>query len=259
MRPWTRPKSPRDALNCLQTEPGLRIELVAAEPLVMDPVAIAFDRRGRMFVVEYGDYPTGAEGDGPPLSRVVLLEDTDADGRSDRRHVFADRLTFAHSLMAWNGGILVGAQTEIVFLKDTTGDNRADLRQVLFQGFVPAHPQMQIGNPRWGFDNWIYLNYGTGQITSSKAAEKVVDMPRMDFRFHPVTHEFEADSGLGQFGNTVDNWGHRFFLHEPESDHDDCAETGRRATQSLPRHFQSVYRCGGVRRRNARLSIGRNA
>ena len=205
------PKSPEDALNCLQTEPGLRIELVAAEPLVMDPVAIAFDRRGRMFVVEYGDYPTGPEKDGPPLSRVVLLEDTDSDGRVDRRHVFADRLTFAHSLMVWNEGLLVGAQTEIVFLKDTDNDNRADVRQVLFQGFTPAHPQMQIGNPRWGFDNWIYLNYGPGNITSSKAKNKPVEMPRLDFRFHPVTHEFEADSGLGQFGNTIDNWGHRFF------------------------------------------------
>ena len=205
------PKSPGDALDCLQTEPGLRIELVAAEPLVMDPVAIAFDRRGRMFVVEYGDYPTGPEEEGPSLSRVVLLEDTNADGRVDRRHVFADRLTFAHSLMAWNDGILVGAQTEIIFLKDTTGDNQADVRQVLFKGFTPAHPQMQIGNPRWGFDNWIYLNYGPGRITSSKSPDKVVDMARMDFRFHPVTHQFEADSGLGQFGNTVDNWGHRFF------------------------------------------------
>ncbi len=212
-------KSPEESLKCFQIEPGLRIELVAAEPLVMDPVAIAFDERGRMFVVEYGDYPTGPEKEGdPPLSRVAMLEDTDGDGRADRRHVFADRLTFAHSLMAYRGGILVGAQTEVIFLKDTDGDNKADVRDVFFSGFTPAHPQMQIGNPRWGLDNWIYLNYGAGKIAvgrnstaSGTDSKSVLQMPRKEFRFHSLTMEFGPASGLGQFGNTIDNFGHRFF------------------------------------------------
>ncbi|MBI2477229.1 MAG: dehydrogenase, partial [Planctomycetia bacterium] len=181
----------------------LRIELVAAEPLVMDPVAIAFDQRGRMFVVEYGDYPTGPAKEGePPLSRVVLLEDTDHDGRVDVRHVFADHLTFAHSLMPYKEGLLVGAQTEILFLQDTDGDHKADVREVLFSGFMPAHPQMQIGNPRWGFDNWIYLNYGPGTITSPGQPDQALTMPRSEFRFHPLSMEFGPASGLGQFGNT---------------------------------------------------------
>lgn len=205
------PKSPEESRACFQIAPGMRIELVAAEPLVFDPVAVAFDDRGRMFVVEYADYPIGPPEGEPPLSRVVMLEDTDGDGRADRRHLFADHLQFAHSLMAYKDGILVGAQTEILYLRDTDGDHRADVRKVLFGGFQPAHPQMQIGNPRWGFDNWIYLNYGPGRITSSKHPDKPVDMPRLDFRFHPLTLEFGPDSGLGQFGNTIDNWGHRFF------------------------------------------------
>ncbi|MEO1998849.1 MAG: PVC-type heme-binding CxxCH protein, partial [Planctomycetaceae bacterium] len=205
------PKSPQDSLECLQIEPGLQVQLVAAEPLVRDPVAIAFDHLGRMFVVEYGDYPIGPPEGDAPLSRVVMLEDRDHDGRMDRRHVFADKLKFAHSLMAFNGGLLVGAQTQILFLQDTNGDHVADVRQVMFDGFQPAHPQMQIGNPRWGLDNWIYLNYGPGKIASSKNPKQPVSMPRKDFRFDPRTLEFEADSGLGQFGNTIDRWGHRFY------------------------------------------------
>jgi putative membrane-bound dehydrogenase-like protein len=205
------PQSPEESLKKLKIEPGLKVELFAAEPLVMDPVAIAFDQRGRMFVVEYGDYPIGPPAGEPPLSKVVLVEDTDGDGLADRRQVFAEGLNFAHSLMPFNEGILVGAQTQILFLKDTDGDGKADVRQVLFDGFKPAHPQMQIGNPRWGLDNWIYFNYGPGRITSAKAPDKPFDMPRTEFRFHPLTREFGPASGLGQFGNTIDNWGHRFF------------------------------------------------
>jgi putative membrane-bound dehydrogenase-like protein len=213
------PKSPEETLASFQIEPGVRIELVAAEPLVMDPVAIAFDERGRMFVVEYGDYPIGPPNAGdPPLSRVVMLEDTDGDGHMDQRHVFADRLTFAHSLMPYQGGLLVGAQTEILFLKDTDGDHQADVREVLFSGFVAAHPQMQIGNPRWGLDNWIYFNYGPGEISKGQKSagaatdsKPVLKMPRNEFRFHPLTMEFGPASGLGQFGNTIDNYGERFF------------------------------------------------
>ncbi len=205
-------KSPEASKACFQVEPGLEIQLVAAEPLVMDPVAIAFDQRGQMFVVEYGDYPTGPEKEGAPsLSRVVLLKDADNDGRMDERHVFADELTFAHSLMPYRDGLLVGAQTEILYLKDTTGDNKADVREVLLSGFTPAHPQMQIGNPRWGLDNWIYLNYGPGKITPSDATAEPFAMPRSEFRFNPRSKEFGPASGLGQFGNTIDNWGNRFF------------------------------------------------
>ncbi|MBP87100.1 MAG: hypothetical protein CMJ64_10350 [Planctomycetaceae bacterium] len=205
------PQSPDESLKKLKTEPGLKVELFAAEPLVMDPVAIAFDQRGRMFVVEYGDYPIGPPEGEPPLSRVVLVEDNDGDGRADRRRVFADRLNFAHSLLPFDDGILVGAQTQILFLKDSDGDDKADVRQVFFDGFVPAHPQMQIGNPRWGLDNWIYLNYGPGKITSATSPDRPLDMPRTEFRFHPLSREFGPASGLGQFGNTIDNWGHRFF------------------------------------------------
>lgn len=205
------PKSPEESLKTLQTEPGVTIELFAAEPLVEDPVAIAFDWKGRMFVVEYGDYPIGPPEGEPPLSRIVVLEDEDQDGRADKRTVFADHLKFAHSLLPHGGGIIVGAQTQILFLVDTNEDNVADQRYVLFDGFTPAHPQMQIGNPRLGLDGWIYCNYGPGAIRAENHRGEPVKMPRQEFRFNFDTMEFEPASGLGQFGNTIDSWGNRFF------------------------------------------------
>jgi len=204
------PLSPEESWKRFQVEPGVRVELFAAEPLVKDPVALAFDELGRMFVAEYGDYPIGPKDGEKYLSRVVLLEDTDNDNQADKRTVFADNLKFAHSLMPYRGGLLVCAQTDILFLRDTDGDNIADQRTTLYSGFQPAHPQMQIGNPRWGIDNWIYLNYGPGSITRAEDG-KQVKMPRSEFRMHPVTSDFGPASGLGQYGNTIDRWGRRFF------------------------------------------------
>ena len=205
------PQSPEESLTRFQIESSYQIDLFASEPLVKDPVAITFDDRGRLFVVEYGDYPIGPPKGEAPLSKIVMLEDTDQDGTADQRTVFADELDFAHSLMAYKGGILVGAKTQVLFLKDTDGDNVADLREALFDGFTPGHPQMQIGNPRWGMDNWVYLNYAPGKVTAQGKPGQVTVLPRKDFRFHPHSLQFEADSGMGQFGNTIDRWGHRFY------------------------------------------------
>lgn len=213
-QPTNPPKSPDESAACFEIEPGFRIELVAAEPLVFDPVAIDFDHRGRMFVAEYTDYPVGpADPSAPPLSKIVLLDDTDADGRMDKRTVFADQIRFCHSVMAFRDGVLTCSDTEILYVADTNGDDIADVREVWFDGFIPAHPQMQIGCPRYGFDNWIYLTYGHGKVRCTRPGfeSEAIDIPRVDFRFHPETMQFEAVSGAGQFGHTIDNFGHRFF------------------------------------------------
>ncbi|MCA9085529.1 MAG: c-type cytochrome [Planctomycetaceae bacterium] len=214
-------KSPEESQACFQIEPGCRLELVAAEPLVFDPVWIDFDQQGRMFVAEYSDYPIGpVNADGtakegePSLSRIVMLQDRDGDGRMDHRTVFADNLTFCHSFHPLLDGILACAQSHILFLKDTDGDGRADVREVWFDGFVAAHPQMQIGSPQFGLDGQIYLTYAPGKIVCARPGFETTEpqtMPRQDMRFDFRTMQMEPISGLGQFGNTVDNDGHRFF------------------------------------------------
>ncbi|MFM7038003.1 MAG: PVC-type heme-binding CxxCH protein [Planctomycetaceae bacterium] len=214
-QPTDPPKSAEDSAACFVLEEGYRITLAASEPLVFDPVGIDFDHRGRMFVAEYSDYPTGpAEPDSPALSRIVLLEDTDVKNGFDRRTVFADHLKFCHSVMAFGTGVLACTETQIVYLPDDNSDNVADRIEPWFDGFIPAHPQMQIGCPRRGLDNWIYFTYGHGKVRCVRPgfeSTAAVDIPRVDFRFDPRTMRFEAVAGAGQFGNTIDAFGRRFF------------------------------------------------
>ncbi|MFM7056891.1 MAG: PVC-type heme-binding CxxCH protein [Planctomycetota bacterium] len=214
-QPTDPPKSAEDSAQCFALEDGYRITLAASEPLVFDPVGIDFDHRGRMFVAEYSDYPSGpAQPDAPALSRIALLEDTDGQDGFDRRTVFADHLKFCHSVMAFGTGVLACTETQIVHLPDDNGDKIADRVEVWFDGFIPAHPQMQIGCPRRGLDNWIYFTYGHGKVRCVRPgfeSKEAVDIPRVDFRFDPRSMRFEAVSGAGQFGNTIDAFGHRYF------------------------------------------------
>lgn len=214
-QPTEPPRSPADSATLLAIEPGYRISLVAAEPLVFDPVAIDFDQHGRMFVVEYCDYPVGpTDGSDRALSRIVMLTDEDGDHSFDRRTVFAEELRFCHSLLCLPDGLLACTESTIVFLRDQNNDGQADSVETWFEGFTPAHPQMQIGCPRIGLDNWIYLTYGQGEVRCVRPGFKSaqpVTIPRVDFRFHPQTMRFEAVAGAGQFGNTIDCYGHRFF------------------------------------------------
>src|SRR6185436_11020323 len=95
------PLTAEQSLEAFQLEAGLRIEIVAAEPQTIDPVAIAFDETGRLFVAENRGYPTGPGEGKPPEGVIAMLEDTDGDGRFDKRTVFADGLTFPNGIMCW--------------------------------------------------------------------------------------------------------------------------------------------------------------
>src|SRR6187431_2386250 len=125
------PLSPAEAQKAMQlADSSLKIELAAAEPEVVDPVAIRFDEDGRMWVVEMRDYPLGVpEG---PSSRIRVLEDMDGDGRFETATTFADKLLFVTGLQPWKGGVFVTLSGAVVYLKDTDGDGRADLDETWF-------------------------------------------------------------------------------------------------------------------------------
>jgi putative membrane-bound dehydrogenase-like protein len=200
--------TPEEALRSFQVDPNLVVELVAAEPTVGDPVALAFDERGRMFVAENRGYPTGPE---PGL--IVMLEDMNGDGRFEKRTVFADGLTFPNGVLPWSGGVIVTCAPDILFLKDTNGDGKADVKRVLLTGFVTNNTtQLRVSHPTLSIDNWVYVTSGLtgGKITCpERPANAPLDL-RTDLRFRPDTLEFEAADGRGQFGMTFDDFGHRF-------------------------------------------------
>jgi putative membrane-bound dehydrogenase-like protein len=209
--------SPDEALATFELEPGYRIELAAAEPLIRDPVAIAFDERGRMFVVENRGYPGALEGAVQPAPQgvVALLEDSNGDGRFDKRTDFADSLSSPNGIMPWDGGVFVSNAPDLLYLEDTTGDGIADQRRVILTGFDAARTaQIRFSHPTLGIDNWVYLTSGLtgGNVTAPAHPDRpAVKFTSSDSRFNPFTHAFELTGGQGQYGLTFDDHGRRFI------------------------------------------------
>ena len=208
------PTTPLAALAAFQHDPGLRVELVAAEPLVFQPCVMAWDAEGHLFVAENCGYPTGPAPGAPPMGTIVRLEDTAGDGRMDRRIVFADGLAFPNGLTPWNGGLIVTCAPDVLFLKDNEGDGRADERRVLLTGFnTNGSTQLRVSHPTFGPDGWIYLTSGltgSSRVTSPEHPERPAIEINTDSRFNPFTLEIEPVGGRGQFGQTFDDAGNRF-------------------------------------------------
>jgi putative membrane-bound dehydrogenase-like protein len=211
------PLAPDQAPRSFRLEPGLRLELVAAEPLIASPVALTFDEHGRLYVAENRGYPTGPGPGEPPAGRIALLEDTDSDGRMDRRTEFASGLTFPNGVMPWKSGLIVTCAPDVLFLRDTDGDGKADERQVLFTGFATSgSTQLRVSHPTLAIDNWIYVTSGLtgGKVVSPTAPDRpAVVLHRTDFRFQPGRGLWEAADGGAQFGLTFDDFGRRFICY----------------------------------------------
>lgn len=196
--PAPRPLTPEEELATFKIAPGFRAELVASEPLVESPVAIAWDHRGRMFVCEMRGYMHDIEaaGEDLPIGRITMLEDSDRDGRMDKRTVFADGLLMPRALMCVNGGLLIAEPPNLWFMKDTDGDGVADKKESIDAAYGTAggQPEHMANSPVWMLDNWIY---------SANHAKR--------YRLKDGKFLDEVTGLRGQWGMTQDDFGRQFF------------------------------------------------
>ena len=220
------PKTPDDSRRSIRTNDHLKVELVASEPLIDDPVAIDFGMDGRLWVAEMPDYTQATDAAFEQHGRIKFLLDTDNDGRFDKGQVFLDGLRFPTDVKVWRDGVLVCDAPDILWAVDSDGDGKADVTKKLFTGFATHNPHARVNSLRLGLDNWLYGSGGLfgGKITSFTG--KTVDVSGRDFRLNPDTGAIEPVSGRSQQGRVRDDWGNWFgcdnstiLRHYPLADH----------------------------------------
>src|SRR5262245_1535 len=207
---------PAEAQKAFTLPPGFEARLFAAEPDVINPVAMTWDERGRLWVVELYEYPKGAAKGEKPRDRVKVLEDTDGDGKADKVKVFVDGLNLATGIAVGNGGVYVGQAPDFLFFEDTDGDDVADKRTVLKTGFGLEDRHELLNGFAWGPDGWLYMTHGV--FTHSKVidlegkAEEGVTVDAGVARYHPRTKKFEvfADGTSNPWGVDFDRAGNAF-------------------------------------------------
>ena len=204
------PLSPTQSLGRLTIPDDWSAQVVAAEPLTTDPVAIDFAPDGALWVCEMHDYPSGLAGNFEPGGKVRLLRDDDGDGIYDRSTVFLDRLPFPTGVTVWRKGVLICAAPDILYAEDTDGDDRADIQRVLFSGFGTENYQARVNSLTFGLDGWIYGACGLfgGEIQSQLTGETVA-LGNRDFRIDPDRGILEPLTGRSQQGrvrNDTDDW-----------------------------------------------------
>ena len=195
------PLSPEDSMKRAQVPAGFELSLFAAEPDIEHPIAITWDHKGRLWVVETLDYPNGLTTGDRGRDRLKICEDTDGDGRADKFTVFATGLSLATSAVHVKGGVIVSDGPRMLFLTDTDGDDRADERKVLFEGFKMHDTHAGVSNLRYGFDGWIYGTVGYAGFEGTVGA-RAVKFDTGVFRFLPDGSQLEF---VGKTSNNT--WG----------------------------------------------------
>ncbi len=205
-RPDDKPRTAQQALESIRVPSGYTVELMASEPLVDDPVNIAFGHDGRVWVAEMSDYPLGCEGGG----RVRWLRDSDGDGTLDQSQVFLSGLNYPSSVTPWRDGAIIITSPAIFFAADRDGDGVAEVREELLQGIAEANPQHRASGFELGLDGWLHFTSGdnTRELTSPRSQQQT-NVSGRDVRWQPDTGVFTLNSGHTQFVRSRDefnNW-----------------------------------------------------
>jgi len=209
--PAPAPRSPEQSLKAIHLKPGFKAELVATEPLVQDPIFIDWDPQGRLWVVEMADYPFHDYQSKKRSGRVKILTDTDGDGRYDQATTFLDDLMYPTGLALWKNGAFIASVPDVFYAEDTDGDGRADKRTPIITGFHLGNPQHLVNGFAWGLDGWLYGGNGdSGGIVTEVRSGTKFDLSGRDFRFNPVTGEFQLIAGRAQYGRWRDDFGNWF-------------------------------------------------
>lgn len=207
---------PLDAIGTMRTGEGLKVELFASEEdftELANPVQMAFDPQGRLWVAVMPSYPhwkpTEAMDD-----KLLILEDTDRDGRADRCTTFAGGLHVPTGLEFWNGGVLVGHQPDLMFLKDTDGDDVADVRERVLHGLDSADTHHALNSFVFGPGGDLYFQEGTFHHTQVETSRGPIRSANAAvFRYEPSNQRFDVHVPFGfanPHGHVFDRWGQDF-------------------------------------------------
>jgi len=187
--------TPEEALARIKLPDGFRVTLFAGEPDIRRPIAFDIDDRGRLWVVENYSHPNWKAGEGN--DRIVILEDSDNDGRFDKRKIFYDKGNYFSAIAIGHGGVWIGNAPELLFIPDRNGDDIPDGKPIVkLDGFQRASAANVVNNFHWGPDGWFYGAQGQpkkGFIGPPGASKKErVMMTRGIWRYHPYDGRFEV-------------------------------------------------------------------
>jgi glucose/arabinose dehydrogenase len=203
-----------EAIQKMTVAPGFKVNLFASEkefPELVNPVQMAFDTRGRLWVAAWKSYPhwqpkTAME------DKLLILEDTNGDGKADKRTVFAGDLHNPTGFEFWNGGVIVGQPPNVVFLEDTNGDDRYDVKQFLLHGLDSADTHHAINSFTFDPGGALYMQEGIFHRTQVETpwGPTVRQADGGVYRFEPRTWKFEVYIPMNfpnPHGHVFDRWG----------------------------------------------------
>ncbi len=202
--------SPADAIKKMTVPPGFSVELVASEPDIVNPVAMTFDERGRIWITESLEYPRRSAG--PGRDRIKILEDTDGDGKADKFTIFAEGLNIPSGIAVGHGGIWVANSPDILFYKIGPDGKAAGKPEVVVTGFGRDDTHELPNSLTWGPDGWLYGLNGVFNRSHVKQRGKDFDFTCALFRIHPKTREFQlfCEGTSNPWGVAWDNEGSAF-------------------------------------------------